>query len=129
MFVPGFGQTVKVVLNSFLHRRFDGRPSGRTRKSQRERHVDRGSGHTFDRDDVSDRGDTVADALVLNWIDGRLNAVDKVRRRDSPVAIYKDDLHGSAAIPHREHFDGADALKKFDLCFIVGLVSAVCLGL
>ena len=72
---------------------------------------------------------TVTDALVLNRIDDCLNAVDKVGRRDSPVTIYKDDLHGSAAIPYREHFDGADALKKFDLCFIVGLISAVCLGL
>ena len=92
LFVPGFGQAVKVVLNSFLHRRFDGRPGGRTGKSQRERHVDRGSGHTFDRDDVSDRGDTVTDALVLNRIDDCLNAVDKVGRRDSPVTIYKDTL-------------------------------------
>ena len=33
---------------------------------------------------MSDRGDTVTDALVLNRIDGCLNAVDKVRRRDSP---------------------------------------------
>ena len=74
---------------------------------------------------MSDRGDTVTDALVLNWIDDCLNAVDKVGRRDSPVTIYKDDLHGSATIPYRKHFDGADALKKFDLCFVVGLISAV----
>ena len=104
LFVPGFGQAVKVVLNSFLHRRFDGRPGGRTGKSQSERHVDRGSGHTFDRDDVSDRGDTVTDAA-----NPAAEALPGYRPAQSMVycGIYTED--GS------KYPDLRDALEKLQL--------------
>lgn len=77
---------------------------------------------------MADRRDTVADTLILNRVDGRLDAVDQVFRRNSPVTVDEDDLDGSAAVPDRNDLDLSDALKKFDLCLIVGLVSAVCLG-
>ena len=77
---------------------------------------------------MADRCNTVTDALILNRVDGRLDAVDQVFRRNSPVAVDEDDLDGSAAVPDRNDLDLSDALKKFDLCLIVGLVSAVCLG-
>ena len=77
---------------------------------------------------MADRRDPGAFALVLGGVDGGLDGVDQGRRRDAPVAVHEDDLHGPAAVPDGEHLHSAHALKQFDLRPVVGDIAAVCLG-